>query len=332
MLFEKIDRELAIANKEFNISKHKAQAIVECAAFDAAIQMEEAEFKVFQESGEDDVLIVMYEEAEEGLIAKIQRGIGVVVEGIKKFFSALKDKIISIFKKKEVEESIKEIGLKAKLPFFKTQKVEVKDVDGEMKVLDKFKAKYQALLSKVKSGGSVADEEITETRESFLKEHAVAAGVSIGLTLTAAIALLLKYHKSLDSDVSETETDATKELGKLADLKGVAGEKVEQLIKLANGAADVAKSRGTAAVQAVSGLIAKIKAKVLKKTDVNDDKSGGFKSSLSADEASAYGESAEDDKSIFDSSEFSFMKESGEEKANQESEYNSDWIKTVFGD
>lgn len=323
MIFEAVEKHLAIANKAFDISRHKAQAFVECAAMDAAIQMEESEFKIFQESGDDDTLIAMYEEATEGLLAKVKRGISAVVEGLKKFFSALKDKIISIFKKKEVEESIKEIGLKAKLPFFKTQKVEIKDTEAELKVLDKFKAKYQSLISKVKSGGAVDEGEITETRESFLKEHAVAAGAVVSVTIAAAIGLLLKYHKSLDNDVSEAENDVTKELEKLEGSIGetLGSDKINDLIKLANGQADIAKAKGNAIVTAVSGLIAKIKAKVLKKTDVNDD--GG-----------KVEESAVENDTLLNSSEFSFMQESGEksETENEETQYNSDWIKTIFPD
>lgn len=328
MIFEAVEKELAIANKAFDISKHKAHAFVECAAMDAAIQMEESEFKIFQESGSDEALIAMYEEAAEGLVAKVKRGVSAVLEGLKKFFSALKDKIISIFKKKEVEESIKEIGIKSKLPFFKTSKIEVKDVDAEIKVLDKFKAKYQALISKVKSGGSADDGEITETRESFLKEHAVAVGATVTVTLAAAVALLLKYHKNIDSDVSATENDVTKELEKLEGSIGesLGSDKINDLLKLVNGQAEVAKAKGNAVITAVSGLIAKIKTKVSKKTDVNDDAAGKVEESANTE-----------DETIFNSSEFSFMKESTEENidpepSNTEVKYNSDWIKTMFPD
>ena len=332
MIFETIEKELALAKKAFDISNHKAQAIVECAAMDAAIQMEESEFKIFQESGSDDELMAFYEEAQEGLIGKIQKGINVIVDGLKKFFAALKDKIISIFKKKEVEESIKEIGIKAKLPFFKTQKVEIKDTEAQFKVLDKFKAKYQSILAKLKSGGDVSDDEITETRENFLKEHAVAVGASITVTLAVAIGLLLKYHKSLDSDVNETESDATKELSKLAELGDKVGEKAEKLMKAAKHAAEVAKDRGETIVTSVSSILTAIKSKVLKKTDINKKQEESFEPKNRFEQ-----ESTEDD-SIFNSEEFSFMKEAGSDKPepevqpdNNDIEYNSDWITKVFG-
>lgn len=320
MIFDKVNQELALADKAFSIGLHKSQANINCAVYEAALKMEDAEFKVMLESGTDDELVAYYEEAEEGLIAKVKRSISTIVETIKKFFSDLKDKVVSIFSKKDVEKSIDELEKKAKLPFFKSKKVTIPDVEGEEKCLAKWRAKYQTLLAKIKSGGKASQEEVTEMRESFLKEHATAIAATTTVTIATGIALAAKYYKKMAQDVDKTGKDTSDAIEKLQNVDGVDQESVNILVQAANHAADLGKKSGSFIITSVTKIISKIKGAGKEEVgDIPDEKVEESTTEVTPN-------------SDIDLSDFDFLNESATEVESKNSDVNTEnWFNEIFG-
>lgn len=331
MLLDKISNELAKADKAFSIAKHSAQAVMECAVLDAGIKMENAEYKVMCEAGvDDDTLTAYYEEAEEGLIAKFKSAIDTIIEAIKKFFSDLKDKIISLFEKKEVEQSMEELNKKCRLPFFKSKKVEMPDVSAQEKVFAKFEAKWTELVSKVKAGKSSA-EEIREARENWIKEHAVASAAIVTGTVAVAGGLMYKLYKTISGKNKESEAAATKKLDDIRNMKDVSADIKAQLTTLASNISSFYQSKGKHPIETLKTLLRNVKAKVTGKSELEDtNKETGYKYSSSANaEAKDYETESAHDLSLFDSDEFGFMQES---TAGNTDGYKSDWFKDIFND
>ena len=199
---------LEIINKRFDIDMKRANSCMEIAMMEAAINIEEGEYKCMLESGTDSDLDYVLEEAKEGFIGKVKAAIDKIIEAVKKFCKDVKDKVIKFFSKKETDEALDKIEKKVKLnPIFKNKKGEVKDNDAELSLIKKYKAKLQAIAAKIK-GGNKAGDELEDAKNEFNKKHAAILAGTVTLTAAAIIALLKKRSSKIDNDINDAETSS----------------------------------------------------------------------------------------------------------------------------
>lgn len=265
MLLEQVMKESAIANKGLNINLLRADSYAEMAVMEAAINVNEAELKVFTESGSDNDLLFLYEEAQDGLIGKMMKAVQTIIDSIKEFFVKIKDKIIRLFTKKEVESNINELEKKVKFnPFMRNSKVELENPEKARGVVKAYIDKIKSMIARLRSGDNVTNEEIDEAHESFIRKHAVALGVTATVTLGAAIVYLRKLIKKSSSDISESEKTSLNIMTKVKDvIKGVGDSAVAaKLQKLCTNLASTTKTSTNAVVSGVVGTLSKIKNKI----------------------------------------------------------------------
>ena len=74
---------LEINNKRFDIDMKRANSCMEIAMMEAAINIEEGEYKCMLESGTDSDLDYVLEEAKEGFIGKVKAAIDKIIEAVK---------------------------------------------------------------------------------------------------------------------------------------------------------------------------------------------------------------------------------------------------------
>lgn len=271
MLFtEHVSNELSILSKRYEIDMLKASSYAELAFMEAAINIHEADLKVFTESGGNDDLTFLYEEAQEGFVGKIVTAIKKIIEAIKEFFSKVKDKIIAIFSRKEVEDNIVEMEKKLKLnPFAKNKKVETVDENKLKVIVNKYISSIKEKISRIKSGGEVADEEISDAHESFIKQHAMAIGATVAITSAAAIALLKSRKKKTTEDAKANEEDSLKIANvckKIAEAgTGLSSKAAAQLTTLAKHASKAYETATTTTVNLFTGLFDSVKSLFKKK-------------------------------------------------------------------
>ena len=120
-------------------------------------------------------------------------------DAVIKFFTNLKDKIFSLFGKKEYAENIDKLDKACKRnPLLGRKKIIVKNIDASNKVCDEHQGKLKTLMARIKSGKTVDKSDIDEVRQSFLEKHgkAIGIGAAVTITLGTAIVLLRKFFHS----------------------------------------------------------------------------------------------------------------------------------------
>ena len=194
---------LTEANHAYDLTMMKVNAVMEAAHRELAINYEEAELKVMQEAGTSEDLAFLYEAAGNGLVETAIKTIEKIKDAIIKWFSDMKDKIIEMLSKKEVDETLDKIEKKCKIfPLLGRKKVVVEDIEEHEKLADKYFAKLGKLKAKFAAGQDVKAEEVEEVRDSFLKEHGKAIGIGAATTVTvAALVTLIAAKKGKLSGV-----------------------------------------------------------------------------------------------------------------------------------
>lgn len=178
---------LTEANHNFDLTMMKVNAVMEAAHRELAINYEEAELKVMQEAGTSEDLAFLYEAANNGLVETAIKTIEKIKDAIIKWFSDMKDKIIEMLSKKEVDETLDKIEKKCKIfPLLGRKKVVVEDIKEHEKLADKYFAKLGKLKAKLAAGQDVKAEEVEEVHDSFLKEHGKLIGIGAATTITIA--------------------------------------------------------------------------------------------------------------------------------------------------
>lgn len=221
-MIEIIDQYLSEASQAYDLFSMKADAVMESAIREVGINHAEAELKVMQEHGTYEDLAYYYEEAKNGLVESVVNTIQRIKEAIIKFFSAMKDKILTVMGKKENREAIAKIEKKVKLfPLLGKKKILVEDYDAHLKNSEKTLSQLAKLKAKLKSGHDVDPEQIHDIKKSFLEEHSTLIGVSAAITITVAAGLTV-IHKMTDKSgptlnkLEKTATDACNECIEIA--------------------------------------------------------------------------------------------------------------------
>lgn len=303
MLGKTLSRELSIASKAMDINIMRSNAYTEMAISEAAISAEEAELKVFTESGQNEDLVALYEQAQDGFIGKVKKAIEAIIKAVKEFFATLKDKIIAIFSKKELETSLEQIEKKSKLnPFLRNAKVEVQDGEKANSVFKAYMEKIKTFVTRIKSGDKVTSEEVDDAREEFFRKHAVALGATAALTVAASVALIRKKLKSTGKDVSDCESGVAEILDKangVVSSKGdsITSEAAALLQRLSADAAAAAKAHSNKIIALTTSAISAVKSKVsgMKKTEAKEDALGESAQEEMNEEDTLVQEGASDD-------------------------------------
>ena len=232
---------------EIDMKLLKLQLFNEAAKREFELNKQQAEIKVFKESGTESDLNMLYEAAEEGLINKMQRSLKAAIEALKEFIKKIIDKIKSIFQSKQGKETLDKMeDICNKNPNVKNQKIEITDIDKEQKCLQKGIDKLSGIIAKIKGGHNKDsfDKEIDDVIEETNRERAkiIAIGAGITVTVGAAIALIKKYTKTSE-DIGKNAiyaVDKNSELNEINDvMSNISGTDIDddealQAAKLGN--------------------------------------------------------------------------------------------------
>lgn len=213
-MLELVNAYMTEANNAFELNMVKIDAVVEAAKRELDINHSKAEFKVIQEAGTMDDLKYLYEEADNGLVETLIKAIKKIKDSIIKFFSDMKDKIITIIHKKENEETIKKIEKKTKIfPLLGRKKILIENYEEEMKVADEAIADLTKLKAKSAAGQNVTEEDVDKVEETFMQKHGKIIGISaaLAITVSGAIVLLKKMSSQMSSTIQSLESDAKKD-------------------------------------------------------------------------------------------------------------------------
>ena len=206
---------------EYDVASRKIDTYLEYAINELDINLQKSELKVLTESGTDEDLKYFSEAAEEGAIVKIKKACIAVIEAFKKFISDLKDRVVRVIVTKTTRETLDKVEKKVKLnPFIRKKKVQVTDKKRAMKVINKYKAKCDKNIAKVKAGifNQTAVEGIFKDRDDFDREYKVAVTGAAALATFTVGELIVKVNSELNelpnvvSKIGKETTDAVEKL------------------------------------------------------------------------------------------------------------------------
>lgn len=255
-MIELINKYLYEAEQNFDLTMMKVDAVSEAAVRQYNINCASAELKVMQESGTDDDLAYYCEEAEKGFVASLVAILEKIKDAIVKFFSELKDKMLSLFTKKETNDAIEKIEKKVKIfPLFGRKKVMVPDVTAQKKEAEKAMSKLARIKARLFSGHKVSVDEVDEVEKSFMEAHGKQIGVAAASTVTigAALVYLKSIMKKAPEDCKGLNKAAKDMLDECKKLAGMSDAENASVIRALGGAIAVI-TKTTA-----SGLVASVK-------------------------------------------------------------------------
>lgn len=254
---------LEAANNRYDINQMKIDAYTENVIGQFGIDLKRAELKVLQESGTNDDLIYLREEAEDGALAKAKKAIDKIIENFKNFVHEIQLKIMVLIQKKETKETIDQVEKKIRFnPFLAKKKVEVVNTKEQLSAVAWANAQLQKLLSKIRGGKEVTPDEVTEVADEFDKKMSKAGAVSNAVKMTLADAV--KKLKEVGNKMVDSIESAKKTTSNLIeDAKGMSEKLFASVTGAINRIASAASSFGKAAVNTIvtawKELIATIK-------------------------------------------------------------------------
>lgn len=207
----------------FDSANMKVSAYVESTMNELSLNNKKAELKVMQESGNDDDLFALYEQAEEGAIVKLKKAIVAIIEAFKQFISNLKDKVVRIVVSKTTKETLNKVEKKVKLnPFIAKKKVQVIDKKKPLKVINSYKSDCDKAIAKIKGGVFKQSdiEGILSKRDKFDEDYKKSVAGTAALT-TVAVGVLIK---EINKELSELPQAITK-------VSNETSQAVENLVK-----------------------------------------------------------------------------------------------------
>ena len=220
MLFKKFIEGIESDSKLFDLNMMRIDAYCESAFNEFTINMKEAEFKVFKESGTEDDLDYLFEAAKESYGSKLKKAGQKIVENFKKFVSSITNKIKEFFTKNK--KSIDDIGKKINSsPEGKHIKVKVMD----KKKIDKVFKQTESKLEK--AGEDAKRGKLTKERlNKIVSEHRRALLTISKIWVGAGVAQLYLMHKSNVKDYTEDIRWLEKHCG-----KDVGNKETQQQVK-----------------------------------------------------------------------------------------------------
>ena len=254
---------LETANNRYDINQMKIDAYTENVIGQFGIDLKRAELKVLQESGTNEDLIYLREEAEDGALAKAKKAIDKIIDNFKNFVHEIQLKIMVLIQKKETKETIDQVEKKIRFnPFLAKKKVDVVNTKEQLSAVAWANAQLQKLLSKIRGGKEVSPDEVTEVADEFDKKMSKAGAVSNAVKMTLADAV--KKLKEVGNKMVDSIESAKKTTSNLIeDAKGMSEKLFASVTGAINRIASAASSFGKAAVNAIVNawkeLIATIK-------------------------------------------------------------------------
>ncbi len=212
---ELMEKYLAEASAVYESTSMKVTALMDAAGRQLTINHNEAELKVMKESGTDDDLHYLYEEADKSFVETAVKAIKKIQESIAKFFADLRDKILTMLSEKDAKGTLNKIETKVKmLPLVGRKKVPIEDIEAADKACDEAEASLAKLAAKKKAGQNVTSEDVAEVEKSFLEKHgkAIGAGAAILITASALIVALKKHVGSMNSETKAIEASTSRDL------------------------------------------------------------------------------------------------------------------------
>lgn len=262
-MIELINKYLYEAEQNFDLTMMKVDAVSEAAIRQYNINCASAELKVMQESGTDDDLAYYCEEAEKGFVASLVAILEKIKDAIVKFFSELKDKMLSLFTRKETNDAIEKIEKKVKIfPLFGRKKVMVPDVNAQKKEAEKAMSKLARIKARLFSGHKVSVDEVDEVEKSFMEAHGKQIGVAAAATVTigAALAYLKSIMKKAPEDCKGLNKAAKDMLDDCKKLAGISDAENASVIRaLAGAVASISKTTASGLVGSVKRTMTSIK-------------------------------------------------------------------------
>ena len=261
-MVNEINAFLTEACNQFDLSQMKVNAVMEAAVRELMINYEEAQLKVLKESGTDDDLAYLYEEADNGLLETVIKAIQKIKDAVIKFFSEMKDKILDAINKKENKETIDKLEKKAKLlPLIGRKKVIVEDYSKQEKVVDEHLSMLTKLKSKFKAGQKVEASDVDEIEKSFKDKYgkAIGVGAAVSVTVIAAIGIYKALSSKAASRTKMLETHAIDTCDSIMDSvkKGVGNVSVGE--KIANAVSSITKRAQEGFFKSMMSTLSKIK-------------------------------------------------------------------------
>lgn len=262
-MIELINKYLYEAEQNFDLTMMKVDAVSEAAIRQYNINCASAELKVMQESGTDDDLAYYCEEAEKGFVASLVAILEKIKDAIVKFFSELKDKMLSLFTRKETNDAIEKIEKKVKIfPLFGRKKVMVPDVNAQKKEAEKAMSKLARIKARLFSGHKVSVDEVDEVEKSFMEAHGKQIGVAAAATVTigAALVYLKSIMKKAPEDCKGLNKAAKNMLDDCKKLAGISDAENASVIRaLAGAVASISKTTASGLVGSVKRTMTSIK-------------------------------------------------------------------------
>lgn len=229
MFTEAIENQITI-NRDADLSDMKIKAYIESAMREYAINIGESELKVMKESGTEEDLAYLTEEASNGAIDKIKKAVSAAIKAFKEFISRIKDRVVRLVTTADTKETMKKVEKKVKLnPFLAKKKVQVVDTRKPLKVISKYESMVDKHAAKVKSG-KVKKTEADAIRglgSDFETEYKAAImGTAAMLTVTVAglIAMVNNDMESLPTGINKVDSETSAVLQALSDCKSISDE------------------------------------------------------------------------------------------------------------
>lgn len=214
---ELMEKYLSHASKVYECTDMKVSALMSAAERQLAINHNEALLKVMTESGTDDDLNYLYEEADKSFVETANRAIQKIKDNIIQFFSELRDKIIVMMTERDVKRTLEQLQKKLRLmPLVSRVKITVENFAEQVKVCNASVTRLTKLAVKKISGQKVTSEDVSDVESYFTSAHEKAIGVKMAVTTTVgnAVDMLNERMKSMTADIKKVEEDTKADLNK----------------------------------------------------------------------------------------------------------------------
>lgn len=199
-------------DRDFDIMNQKLDIFIESSYRDYLINREEAELKVLTESGTDDDLTYLYQEAEQTLKERMKKTIKKIKDTLKAFIDKIITKIRSLFNSKKTDEVINKVEKNVeKSPSLKKEKIKIQDTSKEeeciLQAIDETDKKIAEIQSKPYACTQKDLDDLQKINEKCAKKRKAAAAIVVTVSLLTGIALYKNNKKNAEKKINDVNDD-----------------------------------------------------------------------------------------------------------------------------
>ncbi len=247
----------------------KIELFAEASYKEYEINLKEVALKVLKENGTTDDFDFLATEAANGYIERAKKTIEKIVEAVKKFIRACKERLVNLVTNAKTNAAVDKVEEVCKSnPKFRSQKVEYQNTDKQVGILQRGIDGIRKKVSKVKAKGVATPEDIEaiENIEADTMKKVVAVSVVTAVTVGTAVSIYKQCNSNSEVDkvlnedsVSDCDITVNEENAKTAETAAFFTKASGLIAKLKKEKASKTVVKSTSLLAAIKKAVSKAK-------------------------------------------------------------------------